>query len=66
MRQVNTQSLTKALQGIRAHTLQAFECYRRADKLSVPLKSNLNPPVWELGHIAWFQEYWIGRNQQRL
>jgi EgtB-related family protein len=66
MRQVNTQSLTKALQVIRAHTLQAFECYLRADKLSVPLKSNLNPPVWELGHIAWFQEYWIGRNQQRL
>jgi hypothetical protein len=35
MRQVNTQSLTKALQDIRAHTLQAFECYRRADKGSI-------------------------------
>jgi EgtB-related family protein len=33
--------------------------------LSVPCKSGLNPPAWELGHVAWFQEYWIGRNLQR-
>ena len=65
MRQVNIQSLTKALQEIRVHTIQSFECYRSADRLSVPLMPGLNPPVWELGHIAWFQEYWIGRNQQR-
>ncbi len=25
----------------------------------------LDPPLWTLGHIAWFQEYWIGRNVQR-
>ena len=25
----------------------------------------VNPPLWELGHVAWFQEYWIGRNRQR-
>jgi gamma-glutamyl hercynylcysteine S-oxide synthase len=25
----------------------------------------VNPPLWELGHIAWFQEYWIGRNPGR-
>lgn len=65
MRQVNTQSLTKALQEIRTHSLESFECYLRADRLSIPLRSGLNPPVWELGHIAWFQEYWVGRNQQR-
>lgn len=23
------------------------------------------PPLWRLGHIAWFQEFWIGRNVQR-
>ncbi|HZV93766.1 MAG TPA: SUMF1/EgtB/PvdO family nonheme iron enzyme [Caldimonas sp.] len=22
-------------------------------------------PLWRLGHVAWFQEYWIGRNVQR-
>ena len=25
----------------------------------------LNPPVWELGHIGWFQEHWVARNLQR-
>src|SRR4029453_4311906 len=23
------------------------------------------PPLWALGHIAWFQERWIARNVQR-
>ena len=27
--------------------------------------AELNPPLWELGHIGWFQEYWIARNVQR-
>src|SRR5712691_561491 len=22
----------------------------------------LEPPIWEMGHVGWFQEYWIGRN----
>ncbi len=25
-----------------------------------------NPPAWEAGHIAWFQEYWLNRNPERL
>ena len=25
----------------------------------------INPPIWELGHIAWFEEYWITRNDAR-
>ena len=25
----------------------------------------LDPPLWTLGRIGWFQEYWIGRNVQR-
>ncbi len=31
----------------------------------VPYAAELNPPLWELGHIAWFQEWWIARNRQR-
>jgi ergothioneine biosynthesis protein EgtB len=27
---------------------------------------DINPPVWELGHIAWFEEHWITRNTMRL
>src|SRR5499427_6058254 len=22
----------------------------------------LEPPIWEIGHVGWFQEYWILRN----
>jgi iron(II)-dependent oxidoreductase len=22
----------------------------------------LEPPIWEMGHVGWFQEYWIGRH----
>ncbi|PHY07580.1 MAG: hypothetical protein CK528_02910 [Alcaligenaceae bacterium] len=65
MRQASIQTLTVALQQLREHTLSAFACYQRADKLLIPLAAGLNPPLWELGHVAWFQEYWIARNQQR-
>ena len=27
--------------------------------------ASLDPPLWTLGAIGWFQEYWIGRNVQR-
>src|SRR5687767_1681009 len=30
----------------------------------VPYAPQLNPPLWELGHVAWFQEWWIARNRQ--
>ena len=33
--------------------------------MQVPYAPELNPPLWEWGHIAWFQEYWVARNRQR-
>ena len=33
--------------------------------LVVPYSSQVNPPLWETGHVAWFQDYWIARNRQR-
>jgi len=27
----------------------------------LPLLSTVNPPLWELGHLAWFQEFWLHR-----
>jgi iron(II)-dependent oxidoreductase len=29
--------------------------------LAVPLLPIVNPPLWELGHIAWFAEFWVHR-----
>ena len=31
----------------------------------IPYAPELNPPLWELGHVAWFQEWWIARNRER-
>ena len=28
---------------------------------AVPMLSIVNPPLWELGHVAWFQEFWLHR-----
>jgi iron(II)-dependent oxidoreductase len=33
--------------------------------LRVPYRATLNPPLWEWGHVAWFQEWWVARNRQR-
>jgi iron(II)-dependent oxidoreductase len=32
-----------------------------ATGLLVPQAPELNPPLWELGHIGWFAEYWVLR-----
>lgn len=65
IRHANATQLQGALVDMRAHTLSVFAAYEAAGMLSVPLFDELNPPLWELGHIGWFQEWWIGRNQQR-
>ena len=65
MRQAEVNILAQGLKSLRTHTLGAFAHYQRAEALMVPLQDEFNPPLWELGHLAWFQEYWVGRNQQR-
>jgi iron(II)-dependent oxidoreductase len=32
------------------------------EQLRVPLLDILNPFVWEIGHVAWFQEHWVLRH----
>ncbi|MEW6688218.1 MAG: DinB family protein, partial [Pseudomonadota bacterium] len=31
------------------------------ERLLGPLLAIVNPPLWEIGHVAWFQEYWCLR-----
>lgn len=33
------------------------------EQLRVPYLTILNPFVWEIGHVAWFQEKWVLRHQ---
>ena len=65
-RRLRGASLAQALVASRADTLATFAAYERAlPGLAVPQREELNPPLWELGHVGWFQEYWIARNPQR-
>jgi len=67
LRRGSRSALAQALAQSRQDTLAAFAAYEAAlgSGLTVPLDPTLNPPRWELGHIGWFQEFWIARNPQR-
>jgi EgtB-related family protein len=58
--------LLDALLATRQRTLGLMQAWQAAvSDLSVPLSPQMNPPLWEWGHIAWFQEWWTVRNRQR-
>jgi ergothioneine biosynthesis protein EgtB len=55
--------LAVSLVDARAQTLKGFDAWAAAlPTLAVPQRDELNPPLWELGHIGWFQEWWTTRN----
>ncbi len=59
--------LAAALRASREDTLSTFATLEHSlAQLSVPQRETLNPPLWELGHIGWFQEFWIWRNPLRF
>lgn len=66
-RTARASELAALLQDSRARTLALAKAYATAlgPHLTVPYSTEINPPLWELGHIAWFQEHWIARNPQR-
>ncbi|MEP7083768.1 MAG: DinB family protein [Betaproteobacteria bacterium] len=59
--------LARLLCASRERTLALLAAYEAAlgPELSVPAAPQFNPPLWELGHVGWFQEYWTRRNRQR-
>jgi iron(II)-dependent oxidoreductase len=52
--------LGAALDGARERTLAIYSHLDLAS-LEVPCIPIVNPPLWELAHIAWFQEFWCLR-----
>ncbi|WP_254926693.1 selenoneine synthase SenA [Janthinobacterium sp. PC23-8] len=63
-RHANAQQLALALTAARRHTLALFDCYAQAgyDLVSrVPQVPEITPPLWQLGNIAWFAEWFIMR-----
>jgi ergothioneine biosynthesis protein EgtB len=60
--------LAEALADSRRHTLRLFAALRGQLPPDMPVRYSpeVNPPRWELGHVAWFEERWIARNPERL
>ena len=68
MRRAGKELLSLALMDARNHTLRWASVYEEALGAShfiVPPLPEVNPPLWLLGHVAWFQEHWIARNVHR-
>ena len=74
LRSAGKELLSLALIEARNHTLRWAAALETADEgralvlgedLPPAVAAELDPPLWTFGHIAWFQERWIGRNVQR-
>ena len=67
-RQADRAQLRAGLTASRARLMRLWEAYRPAlapGGWHVRYLAELNPPLWELGHVAWFEEFWIARNPLR-
>ncbi len=63
-RNASPAQLADAMQDARNYTLALFDCFTSAglDALDrVPYLPVINPPLWELAHIAWFSELFVLR-----
>ncbi|MGI4847316.1 MAG: selenoneine synthase SenA [Janthinobacterium lividum] len=63
-RNASPNELAGALQDAREHTLALFNRFVEVgldEPQRVPRLMMINPPLWELGHIAWFAEWFVLR-----
>ena len=58
---INPDQLAGWVRDARARTLEIFDDLTD-EQLRVPQLEILNPFLWEIGHIAWFQEHWVLRH----
>ena len=68
MRHAGRGLLSLALMDARNHTLRWFGVIEDAEHAAgqdLSPSPELDPPLWTLGHVGWFQERWIARNVQR-
>ena len=67
LRELGPHELAGALRGARNYTLSLFDSFAEAgldNPAQVPRMEIINPPLWELGHIAWFAEWFILREAE--
>ena len=61
MRELNDISVLAAeLKDARGYMLSLYAHLAPA-QLQVPYLKTVNPPLWEMAHVGWFQEYWCLR-----
>ena len=68
VRDAGRDALSLALIDARNHTLRWLAVYEQALGTAALCRSpapGIDPPLWTLGHIGWYQERWIARNVQR-
>jgi ergothioneine biosynthesis protein EgtB len=58
---VGAEALATALRDTRAVELELLEGLSDGQMLGTRAHF-LEPPIWEMGHVGWFQEYWIARH----
>ncbi len=59
---MNPDLLAGELRASREH-LTRITADLEGERLLGPKLAIVNPPLWELGHVAWFQEYWCLRRR---
>jgi iron(II)-dependent oxidoreductase len=64
MRQAGADLLSLALIDARNHSLRWLAAFELQLGDLAP-NVDVDPPLWLVGHAAWFQEYWVSRNVQR-
>ncbi len=56
--------LASRLRAARERTL-LLSCDLTGEQLLGPRLATVNPPLWEIAHLAWFQEYWCLRYRDK-
>ena len=64
MRELNDiRTLSVALRDARDYTL-ALYAHLTPEQVRLPYLRCVNPPLWEMAHVGWFQEFWCLRYRQ--
>jgi ergothioneine biosynthesis protein EgtB len=64
MRCAGAELLSLALIDARNHTLRWLAAFEPHLGTLAP-GADVDPPLWLVGHVGWFQEYWVSRHVQR-
>ncbi|MET0502613.1 MAG: selenoneine synthase SenA [Candidatus Binatia bacterium] len=61
---ISAADLSATMRECRARTLDLVADLND-EQLIGPRLAIVNPPLWEIGHVAWFQEFWILRHLRK-